>query len=567
MALRSAFTIFACKKNFRSDRTRPAVIRTNPIPPRPALSRPVQSLKTMKTDFLVIGSGAAGLSFALKAAEHGHVTLVTKGKMDECNTNYAQGGICSVTYAPDTFEKHIHDTLVCGAGKCDPAAVELVVRRAPELIRDLIAWGTKFDKTPDGRFELNREGGHTEHRILHHEDLTGAEIERALITSVRKHPNITVLEHHFAIDLLTQHHLGEFVTRHTRGLACFGAYVLNLESNEIETVLAKFTVVAAGGCGNVYSSTTNPSVATGDGIAMCHRAKAITENMEFIQFHPTSLYHPAEKPNFLITEAMRGYGAILRLQNGEEFMDKYHPMKSLAPRDVTARAIYTEMTRRGEDFVYLDVRHKDPEQTRRHFPNIYEKCLSLGIDITRDLIPVTPAAHYCCGGVKVDLNGETSIRRLYALGETSCTGLHGANRLASNSLIEAVVYADQAAKHAASQLASVEIQEGIPDWDFEGTQHTEEMLMIIQSKREMQAIMSNYVGIVRSNLSLERALRRLSIIYEETEELHNKIKPNRELCELRNMIAVAYLVIKQGSALKESVGCHYNSDYPKPDNK
>ena len=400
----------------------------------------------MKTDFLVIGSGAAGLSFALKAAEHGHVTLVTKGKMDECNTNYAQGGICSVTYAPDTFEKHIHDTLVCGAGKCDPAAVELVVRRAPELIRDLIAWGTKFDKTPDGRFELNREGGHTEHRILHHEDLTGAEIERALITSVRKHPNITVLEHHFAIDLLTQHHLGEFVTRHTRGLACFGAYVLNLESNEIETVLAKFTVVAAGGCGNVYSSTTNPSVATGDGIAMCHRAKAITENMEFIQFHPTSLYHPAEKPNFLITEAMRGYGAILRLQNGEEFMDKYHPMKSLAPRDVTARAIYTEMTRRGEDFVYLDVRHKDPEQTRRHFPNIYEKCLSLGIDITRDLIPVTPAAHYCCGGVKVDLNGETSIRRLYALGETSCTGLHGANRLASNSLIEAVVYADQAAQ-------------------------------------------------------------------------------------------------------------------------
>ena len=521
----------------------------------------------MKTDFLVIGSGAAGLSFALKAAEHGHVTLVTKGKMDECNTNYAQGGICSVTYAPDTFEKHIHDTLVCGAGKCDPAAVELVVRRAPELIRDLIAWGTKFDKTPDGRFELNREGGHTEHRILHHEDLTGAEIERALITSVRKHPNITVLEHHFAIDLLTQHHLGEFVTRHTRGLACFGAYVLNLESNEIETVLAKFTVVAAGGCGNVYSSTTNPSVATGDGIAMCHRAKAITENMEFIQFHPTSLYHPAEKPNFLITEAMRGYGAILRLQNGEEFMDKYHPMKSLAPRDVTARAIYTEMTRRGEDFVYLDVRHKDPEQTRRHFPNIYEKCLSLGIDITRDLIPVTPAAHYCCGGVKVDLNGETSIRRLYALGETSCTGLHGANRLASNSLIEAVVYADQAAKHATSRLSSVEIQEGLPDWDFEGTQHTEEMLMIIQSKREMQAIMSNYVGIVRSNLSLERALRRLSIIYEETEELHNKIKPNRELCELRNMIAVAYLVIKQGSALKESVGCHYNSDYPNPDNK
>ena len=516
----------------------------------------------MKTDFLVIGSGAAGLSFALKAAEHGHVTLVTKGKMDECNTNYAQGGICSVTYAPDTFEKHIHDTLVCGAGKCDPAAVELVVRRAPELIRDLIAWGTKFDKTPDGRFELNREGGHTEHRILHHEDLTGAEIERALITSVRKHPNITVLEHHFDIDLLTQHHLGEFVTRHTRGLACFGAYVLNLESNEIETVLAKFTVVAAGGCGNVYSSTTNPSVATGDGIAMCHRAKAMTENMEFIQFHPTALFHPGDRPCFLITEAMRGFGAILRLPDGKEFMDKYHPMKSLAPRDVTARAIYTEMTRRGEDFVYLDVRHKDPEQTRRHFPNIYEKCLSLGIDITRDLIPVTPAAHYCCGGVKVDLNGETSIRRLYALGETSCTGLHGANRLASNSLIEAVVYADQAARHAVAQLDRVTIQEGIPDWNFEGTATAEEMLLVIQSKRELQQIMSNYVGIIRSNLYLKRAMRRLETLWHETEELYGKTTPNRELCELRNMITVAYLIIKQGREIKESVGCHYNTDYP-----
>ncbi len=517
----------------------------------------------MKTDFLVIGSGAAGLAFALKAAAYGHVTIVTKGEMSECNTNYAQGGICSVTYAPDTFEKHIHDTMICGAGKCDPEAVEMVVRRAPELIEDLIAWGTQFDKTADGHFELNREGGHSEYRILHHEDLTGAEIERALIESVRRHPNITVLEHRFAIDLLTQHHLGEFVTRHTRGLACFGAYVLNEKTNEIETMLSKFTIVATGGCGNVYSTTSNPMVATGDGIAMCHRAKAITENMEFIQFHPTTLYNPAEKPNFLITEAMRGFGAILRLQSGEEFMDKYHPMKSLAPRDVVAQAIHREMTKRGEDFVYLDVRHKDPASIRSHFPNIYEKCMSIGIDITKDLIPVTPAAHYCCGGVKVDLNGQTTIKRLYALGETACTGLHGANRLASNSLIEAVVYADQAAKHAATLIDKVEIQEGIPDWDFEGTQHTEEMLMIIQSKREMQSIMSNYVGIVRSNLSLHRAMRRLSILYEETEGLYGMTKPNRELCELRNMIAIAYLVIKQGEELKESVGCHYNIDYPK----
>ena len=517
----------------------------------------------MKTDFLVIGSGAAGLIFALKAAERGRVTVVTKGEMNECNTNYAQGGICSVTYAPDTFEKHIRDTLVCGAGKCDPEAVERVVRQAPDSIRDLIAWGTRFDRTPDGRFELNREGGHTEHRILHHEDLTGAEIERALVESVRRHPNITVLEHRFAIDLLTQHHLGEFVTRHTRGLACFGAYVLNLETNEMETMLARFTVVATGGCGNIYSSTTNPVVATGDGIAMCHRAKAITENMEFIQFHPTSLYNPGEKPNFLITEAMRGFGAILRLQNGEEFMDRYHPMKSLAPRDVVARAIYREMTKRGEDYVYLDVTHKDPDQVRRHFPNICEKCRSIGIDITRQWIPVTPAAHYCCGGVKVDADGQTSVRRLYALGETSCTGLHGANRLASNSLIEAVVYADRAARHASERLDRTEFQEGIPDWDFEGTRHTEEILMIIQSKREVQQIMSNYVGIVRSNLSLKRAMRRLELLFEETEELYNRTKPNRELCELRNMIAVAYLVIKQGREIKESVGCHYNADYPK----
>ncbi len=517
----------------------------------------------MKTDYLVIGSGAAGLSFALKAAAYGHVTIVTKGEIEEANTNYAQGGICSVTYAPDTFEKHIEDTLVCGAGKCDREAVELVVRRAPELIDDLIRWGTRFDKTPDGKFELNREGGHSEHRILHHEDLTGAEIERALVASVKNHPNITVLEHHFAIDLLTQHHLGEFVTRHTRGLACFGAYVLNEKSNEIETMLAKFTIVATGGCGNIYSSTSNPVVATGDGIAMCHRAKAITRHMEFIQFHPTTLYNPGEKPNFLITEAMRGFGAILRLQSGEEFMDRYHPMRSLAPRDVVARAIYREMTKRGEDFVYLDVTHKDAEAIKSHFPNIYEKCLSIGIDITKDWIPVTPAAHYSCGGVKVDLNGQTSIRNLYALGEASCTGLHGANRLASNSLIEAVVYADQAARHTAERIHKVEIQEGIPDWDFEGTQHTEEMLMIIQSKREMQAILTNYVGIVRSNLSLERATSRLALLYEETEELYSKTKPNRELCELRNMIAVAYLVIKQGRDRKESVGCHYNTDYPK----
>lgn len=519
-------------------------------------------LQAMKSDFLVIGSGSAGLSFALKAARVGKVTIVTKTELADCNTNYAQGGICSVTYLPDTFEKHIEDTLVCGAGKCDREAVELVVRNAPEAAKDLIEWGTRFDKTEDGRFDLHREGGHSEHRILHHEDLTGAEIERALIQSVKSHPNITVLENHFAIDLLTQHHLGEIVTRHTRGLACFGAYVLDTQSNTIKTILAKFTIVAAGGCGNIYNTTTNPIVATGDGIAMCHRAKAITKNMQYIQFHPTALYHPGERPSFLITEAMRGYGAILKLQNGKEFMDKYHPMKSLAPRDVVARSIDHELKIRGEEFVYLDVTHMPAEQTKQHFPNIYDKCLSIGIDITKQMIPVCPAAHYCCGGVVVDNNGESSIRRLYVLGESSCTGLHGANRLASNSLTEAVVYADLAAKHTATKIDKVDFQEGIPDWNFEGTAEAEEMVLVLQNRKELQAIMSNYVGIVRSNLRLERAMKRLAIIWQETEELYNRTKPCRELCELRNMTAVAYLTIKQAKECKESVGLHYTIDYP-----
>ena len=521
-----------------------------------------------KFDFLIIGSGIAGMSFALKVAHKGKVALICKTELEEANTYFAQGGVASVTNTlVDNFEKHIEDTMIAGDWLSDRAAVEKVVKEAPSQIKELISWGVDFDKNEKGEFDLHREGGHSEFRILHHKDNTGAEIQDSLIRAVKQHPNITIFEKHFAIEILTQHHLGVTVTRQTPDIECYGAYVLDLKTGKVDTFLSKVTLMATGGVGAIYQTTTNPLVATGDGIAMVYRAKGTVKDMEFIQFHPTALYHPGDRPSFLITEAMRGYGAVLRTLDGEEFMQKYDPRLSLAPRDIVARAIDNEMKNRGDDHVYLDVTHKDPEETKKHFPNIYEKCLSLGIDITRDLIPVTPAAHYCCGGVKVDLNGETSIRRLYALGETSCTGLHGANRLASNSLIEAVVYADQAAKHATSRLSSVEIQEGIPDWDFEGTQHTEEMLMIIQSKREMQAIMSNYVGIVRSNLSLERALRRLSIIYEETEELHNKIKPNRELCELRNMIAVAYLVIKQGSALKESVGCHYNSDYPKPDNK
>jgi L-aspartate oxidase len=515
-----------------------------------------------RTDFLVIGSGVAGLSFALKAAESGRVTIVTKGEMNECNTNYAQGGICCVTYPPDTFEKHIHDTLICGAGRCDEQAVRQVVCGAPEGIKDLIKWGTRFDKTPEGRYSLHREGGHTEHRILHHQDLTGAEIERALVSAVKRHRNIDVLEQHFAVDVLTQHHLGREVNRHMDDIECYGAYVLDIKKDKVFTILSKVTVVCTGGVGNLYHTTTNPAVATGDGIAMVHRAKGIIENMQYIQFHPTTLYNPTERPAFLITEAMRGYGAILKLPNGKEFMHKYHPMGSLAPRDVVARSVDHEMKITGAEHLYLDVRHKPAEETIRSFPNIYQKCLTMGIDITKDMIPVTPGAHYCCGGVKVDLNGESTIHRLYALGESACTGLHGANRLASNSLIEAVVYAKKAAEHAIQRLGELTYEERIPDWNDDGMVATEEMILITQNYKEMQQIMSYYVGIVRSNLRLERALRRMEIIYRETEELYQKSRLNVDLCELRNLIEVGYLIIKQAAALKESVGLHYTIDYP-----
>ena len=516
----------------------------------------------MKTDFLVIGSGAAGLSFALKAAAHGHVTIVTKGAIEECNTNYAQGGICSVTYAPDTFEKHIRDTLVCGAGKCDEKAVELVVRRAPELIADLIAWGTRFDKTPDGRFELNREGGHSEFRILHHKDNTGAEIQDSLIKAVQRHPNITVIENQFAIEILTQHHLGVTVTRQTPDIKCYGAYILDPKTGKVDTYLAKVTLMATGGVGAVYKTTTNPLVATGDGIAMVYRAKGTVKDMEFVQFHPTALYHPGDRPSFLITEAMRGYGGVLRTMDGKEFMQKYDPRLSLAPRDIVARAIDNEMKNRGDDHVYLDVTHKDPEETKKHFPNIYEKCLSLGIDITKDYIPVAPAAHYLCGGILVDLDGQSSIERLYAVGECSCTGLHGGNRLASNSLIEAVVYADAAAKHSLQVVDQYSYNEDIPEWNDEGTRSPEEMVLITQSMKEVNQIMSTYVGIVRSDLRLKRAWDRLDIIYEETESLFKRSVASREICELRNMVNVGYLIMRQAMERKESRGLHYTIDYP-----
>lgn len=519
---------------------------------------------TCEFDYLVIGSGIAGMSFALKvAAKGGKVALACKTSLDEANTALAQGGVASVTNLEvDDFEKHIHDTMVAGDWLSDPKAVEKVVTNAPEQIRQLLQWGVDFDKKEDGTFDLHREGGHSEFRILHHADNTGFEIQQSLIRAVRSNPNITVFEHHFAVEIITQHHLGKIVTRRTPDITCYGAYVLNLETGSVDKFLARVTLMATGGVGAVYTTTTNPLVATGDGIAMVYRAKGTVSDMEFIQFHPTALYHPGDRPSFLITEAMRGYGAVLRNLKGEEFMQNYDPRLSLAPRDIVARAIDSEMKMHGDDHVYLDVTHKDPEETKKHFPNIYAKCLSLGIDITKDYIPVAPAAHYLCGGIKVDTNGESSIHRLYAVGECSCTGLHGGNRLASNSLIEAVVYADAAAKHALTHAHSYELRHDVPDWNDEGTRHPEEMVLITQSIKEVGQIMSAYVGIVRSNLRLDRAWNRLDILYEETERLFKCSKASREICELRNIINVGYLIMRQAKERHESRGLHYTLDYP-----
>lgn len=516
-----------------------------------------------KFDFLIIGSGIAGMSYALKVAHKGSVALVCKTELEEANTFFAQGGVASVTNTlVDNFDKHIEDTMIAGDWLSDRQAVEKVVREAPSQIKELISWGVHFDKNEKGDFDLHKEGGHSEFRILHHKDNTGAEIQDSLIKAVKKHPNITIFEKHFAIEIITQHHLGVTVTRQTSDIECYGAYILNLETGEVDTFLSKVTLMATGGVGAVYQTTTNPLVATGDGIAMVYRAKGTVKDMEFIQFHPTALYHPGDRPSFLITEAMRGYGAVLRTCDGKEFMQKYDKRLSLAPRDIVARAIDNEMKTRGEDHVYLDVTHKDAEETKKHFPNIYQKCLSLGIDITKEYIPVAPAAHYLCGGISVDLNGQSSIRRLYAIGECSCTGLHGGNRLASNSLIEAVVYADAAAKHAISTFDRYDFNTDIPEWNDEGTISTEERVLITQSMKEVNQIMEAYVGIVRSNVRLTRAWNRLDILYEETEALFKRCKASRELCELRNMINVGYLITRQAMERKESKGLHYTIDYP-----
>jgi len=514
------------------------------------------------SDFLVIGSGLAGLMYALKVSEYGKVHVITKSKITNTNTNRAQGGIASVAYDPDTYEKHVRDTLIAGDGLCDEEVVRHVITDGPDMIKDLIELGAKFDKNKDGTFNLGREGGHSENRIFHHKDNTGEEIQRALTEAVLKNDNIEVFEDYFAVDLITQHHLGFTIIRDKSDIECYGAYVLNPETHKVERFLSKITYIASGGLGNIYDITTNPPVATGDGIAMAYRAKALITDMEFVQFHPTSLYNKKERPAFLITEALRGFGAILRNNTGEAFMAKYDERKDLAPRDIVARAIDTEMKISGDEFVCLDCTHLDPEKLKSHFPNIYEKCLTIDIDITKDKIPVAPAAHYLVGGIKVDKNGRTSIKNMYAAGECSSTGLHGANRLASNSLLEALVYADDAAKHSLQIFQDIIIHEEIPEWQDEGTRHPEEMILITQEFKELQQIMTNYVGIVRSNLRLDRAMARLDILYRETKKLYDRSKVSKQICELRNSINIAYLIIKMAKKRKESRGLHYTLDYP-----
>lgn len=529
----------------------------------------------MQTDFLVIGSGIAGLTYALKAARakpDKKVVVITKAQSDETNTKYAQGGIAGVwDDENDSYQKHIEDTLIAGDGLCNEKIVEIVVKEGPERIREIIEWGAQFDRDATGDYSLGKEGGHSVNRILHHKDVTGKEMERALLQSIQSLPNIQLITHCFVIDLLTQHHLGYLVTKSTLDIECYGAYVLNLENNDIEKITAKITVLATGGNGQAYRTTTNPIIATGDGVAMAYRAKGRIENMEFIQFHPTALYQPGISPSFLITEAVRGDGGILRNKSGLAFMEKYDERKDLAPRDIVARAIDSEMKKNGTEHVYLDCRHMNHEKFLDHFPNIYEKCLSIGIDVAKDMIPVAPAAHYSCGGIKTDEFARTTIKNLYACGECASTGLHGANRLASNSLLEAMVFGHRAYLDSIIRFEEMEINllqgsswagNNIPDWNAEGTREPKEMILITQSLKELQQIMSDYVGIVRANVRLARALKRLDLLFEETEDLYRSAKVSPQLCELRNLISVGYLIVKGASFRKESRGLHFNTDYP-----
>ncbi len=513
-----------------------------------------------RVDFLVLGSGAAGLSFALQVAEYGSVAVITKQSAVESNTTYAQGGIAAVMDSADSIETHVQDTLRAGAGLCDESVVRVIIEEGPQQIRQLVDGGATFS-SESGKLHLGREGGHTANRIVHAADATGKVIELSLLERVKKHANIQLCEYHFAVELLTNHHLGQHVSKVRPDIDCFGAYVYHIESDRVDTWLAKVTMLATGGAGQVYLHTTNPGVATGDGVAMAYRAKARIANMEFVQFHPTSLYHEDAR-SFLISEAVRGEGAYLLNGAGHRFMPDYDSRAELAPRDVVARAIDDQLKARGENHVWLDITHRPAELIHSRFPNISAKCLEYGIDITKDHIPVVPAAHYFCGGVHTDVDGRTSINRLMASGEVACTGLHGANRLASNSLLEALVVGKRSAKTSIGVASDNTFSEDVPDWDDSSTENPAEWILISHNRDELRRVMWDYVGIVRSELRLERAARRTRFLFEETEAFYRKSKVSAGLCELRNMIAVAYLVVQSAAIRRESRGLHYMTDYP-----
>ncbi len=520
------------------------------------------------SDFLVLGSGVAGLFYALRVAQHGRVAVVTKKEAVQSATNFAQGGIAAVVSDEDSFESHAKDTMNAGAGLCHENVVNFVVERGRAAIEALGKLGVEFDREGGGAtqgsadFELGREGGHTVRRVLHHRDATGREIERALLARARAHPNITLLEDHCAIDLLTTRGAG--LPGPNRSL---GAYVLDAKTGEVGRFRARTTFLATGGAGKVYLYTSNPDIASGDGMAMAYRAGAALANMEFFQFHPTCLYHPQAK-SFLISEALRGEGAVLRNEAGEAFMEHHHPMKDLAPRDIVARAIDNELKRTGEDSAFLDITHREADYLRERFPNIYEACLGFGIDITREPIPVVPAAHYCCGGVVTDLRGETEVQNLFAGGEVTCTGLHGANRLASNSLLEGVVFAQAAAEEAIGRFSDLPLGDvPVEPWKEGSATESSEAVVITQNWDEIRRLMWNYVGIVRTNKRLTRARRRILLLKEEINEYYWDFRVTPDLIELRNLATIAELVIECASRRKESRGLHYTLNHPDRDDE
>ncbi len=515
-----------------------------------------------ETDYLVIGSGIAGLSFALRAAESASVVVITKKESEESNTNYAQGGIAAVFDSDDSFGLHVEDTLAAGAGLCRKDVVELVIGQGPRMVRELMAWGAAFTKGPDGRrLALGREGGHTRHRIVHAADLTGKEIERSLTDAIEAHPNITRFEHHMAVDLITEHHLFGAKSEPQGRIHCLGAYVLDAASGQVRRFLARITLLCSGGAGQIYMHTTNPGIATGDGIAMVYRAGASIANLEFMQFHPTTLYHP-ESDCFLISEAVRGHGGVLVDRSGRPFMDAYHEMGGLAPRDIVARAIDNELRKSGAPCVYLDITHVPAGQIQERFPNIYRRCLAFNIDITEQPIPVVPAAHYMCGGVSTDVWGRTEINGLYASGEVANTGLHGANRLASNSLLEALVFSDRAYQHASRHLDAGMAFPAVPDWQDDDVFNAEEWVLLAHDRLEVRRLMWDYVGIVRSDFRLKRAARRIGVIAQEVEEFYKRTKVTEALLELRNITTVAALTVRCALRRRESRGLHYNVDCP-----